>query len=67
MTNIFSQLFNVIFNFTNDYGIAIIVFTILVKLALLPLNIKQKNRWSRSPAFIIPINSLPPILNALAP
>lgn len=42
MTNIFSQLFNVIFNFTNDYGIAIIVFTILVKLALLPLNIKQK-------------------------
>ncbi|MCR2045189.1 YidC/Oxa1 family membrane protein insertase [Anaerosalibacter massiliensis] len=42
MTNLFNQLFNMIFNFTNDYGIAIIVFTILVKLALLPFSIKQK-------------------------
>ncbi|MEY8303707.1 hypothetical protein [Anaerosalibacter bizertensis] len=53
MTNIFSQLFNVIFNFTNDYGIAIIVFTILVKLALLPLNIKQKKIYEGSTKIII--------------
>lgn len=42
MTNLFSQIFNFIFNFTNDYGVAIILFTILIKLVLLPLTIKQK-------------------------
>lgn len=42
MTNLFIQMFNQILNFTSDYGIAIILFTLLIKIALLPLTIKQK-------------------------
>ncbi len=42
MTNLFNHVFSLIFNFTNDYGIAITIFTVLVKLILLPLTIKQK-------------------------
>ena len=30
------------YNFTQNYGIAIILFTIIIKLALIPLNIKQQ-------------------------
>lgn len=38
---IFGQLLYYIYDFTGNYGVAIIVFTILMKLLLLPLNIKQ--------------------------
>lgn len=36
------NLFELLYSLTNDYGIAIITFTILIKLAMLPLTIKQK-------------------------
>lgn len=42
MTNLFIQIFNVILKFTSDYGIAVILFTLLVKLVLLPFTIKQR-------------------------
>ena len=37
----FGSLLKIIFNFIGNYGYSIIIFTIAVKLALLPLNIKQ--------------------------
>lgn len=58
MTNLFSQMFNIIFNFTNDYGIAIIIFTILVKLALLPLNIRQKKSMKVQQKLSVEMNAL---------
>lgn len=44
-------LFNYILNFTGDYGLAIIVITIIVKLALLPLSIKQKKTMIKQQKF----------------
>ena len=45
MTNLIGKLFGnilgAIYSFTGSYGIAIILFTFLVKLLLMPLTIKQ--------------------------
>lgn len=40
--DIIIKLFDSIYNFTNDYGVAIVMFTLLIKLVMLPLTIKQK-------------------------
>lgn len=42
MSNLLSQILNVLFTFTNDWGIAIVGLTLVVKLLLLPLSLKQK-------------------------
>ncbi len=39
--NFLGLILKVIFEFVNHYGISIILFTILVKIILLPLTIKQ--------------------------
>jgi membrane protein insertase, YidC/Oxa1 family, C-terminal domain len=44
-------LFNYVLNFTGDYGLAIIVITIIVKLGLLPLSIKQKKAMVKQQKF----------------
>jgi YidC/Oxa1 family membrane protein insertase len=44
-------LFNYVLNFTGDYGLAIIVITIIVKLGLLPLSIKQKKAMIKQQKF----------------
>lgn len=44
-------LFNYILNFTGDYGLAIIIITIIVKLVLLPLSIKQKKAMIKQQKF----------------
>ena len=36
------QIVQVVFAFTGDYGIAIVMITLVIKLLLLPLNIKQR-------------------------
>ncbi|MSU00289.1 membrane protein insertase YidC [Tissierella sp. DSM 105185] len=42
MSNLLSGVLNILFNFTNDWGLAIVALTILVKVLLIPLSIKQK-------------------------
>ena len=44
-------LFNYVLSFTGDYGLAIIVITIIVKLGLLPLSIKQKKTMIKQQKF----------------
>lgn len=42
MSNILTNVLNLLFNFTNDWGMAIVGLTLGVKILLIPLSIKQK-------------------------
>ena len=46
--NTFGYVLNFIYNFVSNYGLAIILFTILVKILLLPLSIKQQRTMKKS-------------------
>ncbi len=46
--NIFGYLLNYIYELVNNYGIAIIVFTVLLKLIMLPISIKQQKTMKKS-------------------
>ena len=46
--NIFGYLLNFINNFVGNYGLAIILFTILIKIIMLPLSIKQQRTMKKS-------------------
>lgn len=49
--NIFGYLLNFINNFVGNYGLAIIMFTILIKIIMLPLSIKQQRTMKKSSEF----------------
>ena len=46
--NIFGYILNFIYEFVNNYGIAIILFSILIKLLMLPISIKQQKTMKKS-------------------
>ena len=46
--NIFGYLLNFIYNLVENYGIAIIMFSILIKLAMIPISIKQQKTMKKS-------------------
>ncbi len=46
--NAFGYVLNMIYNLVNNYGIAIIIFTILLKLIMLPISIKQQKTLKKS-------------------
>ena len=46
--NIFGYLLELLYNLVNNYGLAIILFTILIKIILLPLSIKQQRSLKKS-------------------
>ena len=46
--NIFGHVLNFIYNIVQNYGIAIIVFSILIKLVMLPISIKQQKTMKKS-------------------
>ena len=46
--NIFGYVLNVIYNIVQNYGIAIILFSILIKLVMLPISIKQQRTMKKS-------------------
>ncbi len=46
--NIFGYLLSFLYNFVNNYGLAIILFTVIIKLLLLPLSIKQQRTMKKS-------------------
>lgn len=48
IANIFGYLLNFIYNILNNYGWAIIIFSILIKLLLLPLTIKQQKTMEKT-------------------
>ena len=46
--NIFGYLLNFIYGIVNNYGLAIIIFTIVLKLVMLPISIKQQKTLKKS-------------------
>lgn len=48
IAGLFGYLMNLIWHIVSNYGIAIIIFTVLVKLLLLPLTIKQQKSLEQS-------------------
>ncbi len=46
--NIFGYVLNFIYNIVNNYGVAIILFTILLKLIMLPITINQQKTMKKS-------------------
>lgn len=46
--NIFGYLLELLYNLVNNYGFAIILFTVVIKLILLPLSIKQQKTMQKS-------------------
>lgn len=46
--NIFGYILNFIYNIVQNYGLAIIIFSILVKLLMIPISIKQQKTMKKS-------------------
>ena len=46
--NIFGYILNIINNFVGSYGLAIILFTVIVKVVMLPLSIKQQKTMKKN-------------------
>lgn len=46
--NIFGYILNIINNFVGNYGLAIILFTVIVKVVMLPLSIKQQKTMKKN-------------------
>ena len=46
--NIFGYILNIINNFVGNYGLAIILFTVIVKVVMLPLSIKQQKTMEKN-------------------
>jgi YidC/Oxa1 family membrane protein insertase len=45
--NVLNQLLNYLYHFTGDWGITIILLTLIVRLVLIPMSIKQKNSMNK--------------------
>lgn len=48
LASLFGYILNFIYQIVNNYGVAIIIFTILVKLLLLPISIKQQRTMKKT-------------------
>ena len=46
--SIFGYLLELLYNLVNNYGVAIILFTVVIKLILLPLSVKQQKTLKKS-------------------
>ena len=46
--NIFGYLLQLVYHLVNNYGLAIILFTVVIKILLLPLSIKQQRSMKKS-------------------
>ncbi|HBG7165888.1 hypothetical protein F1247_014515 [Clostridioides difficile] len=42
ISSILQGLLSILFNFTGDFGISIVLITLIVKLVLMPLSLKQR-------------------------
>lgn len=48
LANIFGYVLNFIYNLVQNYGLAIIIFTVLLKVCMLPISIKQQKTIKKS-------------------
>ena len=48
IASVLGYLLNFIYNIVNNYGLAIILFTLLIKIVLLPISIKQQKTMKKS-------------------
>ena len=48
LASLFGYLLNFIYDLVNNYGLAIIIFTIVIKLLMLPISIKQQKTMKKS-------------------
>ena len=46
--NLFGYILNFIYNIVQNYGLAIIIFSILIKALMIPLSIKQQKTMKKS-------------------
>ena len=58
ISNILGYLLNLIYNIVNNYGLAIILFSILIKIILLPLSIKQQKTMKKSTKMQIEVKEM---------
>ena len=56
--NIFGYMLEAIYNVVNNYGIAIIIFTIIIKLVMLPISIKQQKTMKKSAKMQVKIKEI---------
>ena len=58
MSNILTNILNILFTYTNDWGIAIVGLTLAVKVLLIPLSIRQKISMLKQQKFTEDINKI---------
>ncbi len=58
IANIFGYLLNFLYNLLNNYGLAIIIFSIIIKILLLPLTIKQQKTMKKTEKMQTELKSL---------
>ncbi len=56
--NLFGYVLNTIYGIVNNYGIAIIIFTIILKIIMLPISIKQQKTMKKSTKVQIKIKEI---------
>ena len=56
--NLFGYILNIIYSLVDNYGIAIIIFTILLKLIMLPVSIKQQKTMKKKAKVQVKIKKL---------
>ena len=58
LVNLLESIIMLLYNITNDYGIAIVGITVLVKIMLLPLNMKQRKQMEKQSALSEQVENL---------
>ncbi len=58
LSNFLGYILNYIYLFVNNYGLAIILFSILIKIVLLPLSIKQQKTMKKSAKMQVEIKDM---------
>ena len=48
LASLFGYVLNFLYNLVQNYGIAIILFTVLLKIVMLPISIKQQRTMKKS-------------------
>lgn len=56
--NLFGYMLNAIYNVVNNYGVAIIIFTIIIKLLMLPISIKQQKTLKKNAKMQVKIKEI---------
>ena len=58
ISNLFGYILNFIYKFVQNYGVSIILFSILLKLILLPLSIKQQKTMKKTAKIQVKVKEL---------